>query len=77
MHTYIDAENTRKDITDLDKVLLDLLKQEIDCEEKDGKIYVRLDKIARLANIYSAVYYTTTFILTALYQKFIYKLIQT
>ncbi|MFT9497499.1 MULTISPECIES: Hachiman antiphage defense system protein HamA [Thermotaleaceae] len=48
LRTYIDDINIEKDISELEEAIVDLLKKEMSCVEKDGKIYVRLDKIGKI-----------------------------
>lgn len=48
LKTYIDDINIEKDISELDEVVVELLKEEMSCVEKGGKIYVRSDKIGKI-----------------------------
>lgn len=48
LQTYIDDINIERDISELEEAFINLLKEEMDCIEKDGKIYIRLDKIGKI-----------------------------
>ncbi len=48
LQTYIDDINIKRDISEFEDGLITLLKEEMDCIETDGKIYVRLDKIGKI-----------------------------
>lgn len=48
LQTYIDDINMEKDISELEDDLISLLKEEMDCVEKGGKIYIRLDKMGKM-----------------------------
>lgn len=45
---YIDDFNFSKDISDLDDLLVSILKEEFTLEEKEGKKLVRLDKMGKI-----------------------------
>lgn len=48
LRTYIDAENVKKDVSELDEMLLAILSEEMKLETEDGKQIVRLDKIGKI-----------------------------
>lgn len=48
LKTYIDDFNLTKDISDLDELLISILREEFTLEENEGKKLVRLDKMGKI-----------------------------
>ena len=48
LQTYIDDFNQIKEVTEIEDLLISILKEEHGLEDKDGKKYVRLDKMGKM-----------------------------
>lgn len=56
--TYLDEENITKKVDELSDIIKDVLLDEEEIEEKDGKLYIRKDKIGKIGEyIFSCVLY--------------------
>ena len=56
--TYLDEENIEKSVDELSNIVKEVLLDEEEVEEKDGKLYIRKDKIGKIGEyIFSCILY--------------------
>lgn len=56
--TYLDEENIEKGVDELSDIVKEVLLDEDEIEEKDGKLYIRKDKIGKIGEyIFSCILY--------------------